>query len=204
MAMKSTFKNMVVCLTLICVICSGLLAGVYAVTAEPIAKANAEKLTGAIGEVLPPFEKLSDVKTIAFGGKEYSYYEVADGSGKVLGYAIESQEVGFSGPVSLMVGVLADGTVCSTKVLSHSETPGLGAKCVEPSFAGQFKNLDPAVKKLAVKKDGGDIDAITAATITSRAYSKAVALAVDIFGAISGEAAPACCGDCVNNGGTEK
>ncbi len=96
---------------------------------------------------------------------------------------------GFGGPVSLMVGVLNDGTVYNTKTLSHSETPGLGAKCTEPSFADQFRNLDPSAKKLSVKKDGGDIDAITAATITSRAYVEAVSLAVSVSKAIASEEA---------------
>lgn len=202
MAMKSTFRNMVVCLTLICIVCSALLSGVYALTAAPIEKANADKLNDAIGEVLPAFSSLSEAKTIELGGKTYSYYEVADSAANVVGYAINSAVGGFGGPVSLMVGVLADGTVYNTKVLSHSETPGLGAKCTEPAFADQFKNLDPSVKKLSVKKDGGDIDAITAATITSRAYTEAVALAVSISKAIKGEKVDAVEGATSKNGGT--
>ena len=77
-----------------------------------------------------------------------------------------------------------NGVIWNTKVLSQAETPGLGAKCVEPAFADQFKGFDPAAKKLAVKKDGGDVDAITASTITSRAYSDGLALAVKVFNAI--------------------
>lgn len=205
MALKSTFKNMVICLTLICVVCSALLAGVYALTAAPIEKAAAEKLTGAISEVLPPFETLSEQKTVELSGKTYSYYEVSDAEGNVLGYAVNAAETGFGGPVSLMVGVLADGTLYNTKVLSHSETPGLGAKCTEPAFADQFRNLDLSVTTLSVKKDGGDIDAITAATITSRAYVKTVALALDVFNAIKGENVDAVDGasTAVNNGGSE-
>lgn len=205
MALKSSFKNMVICLTLICVVCSALLAGVYALTAAPIEKANADKLTGAISEVLPPFETLSEEKTVELSGKTYSYYEVSDAEGNVLGYAVKAATGGFGGPVSLMVGVLPDGTVYNTKVLSHSETPGLGAKCTEPAFADQFKNLDPSVTSLSVKKDGGDIDAITAATITSRAYTATVALALDVFKAICGETVDAVEGATapVNNGGSE-
>ena len=204
MAMKSTFKNMVICLTLICVVCSALLSGVYALTAAPIEKATADKLNGAIGEVLPAFSSLSEVKTVELGGKTYSYYEVADSASNVIGYAINSSVGGFGGPVNLMVGVLTDGTVYNTKVLSHSETPGLGAKCTEPSFADQFRNLDPSVTRLSVKKDGGDIDAITAATITSRAYTEAVALAVSLSKAIMGEDVDAVEGaTSVNNGGTD-
>lgn len=204
MAMQSTFKNMVVCLTVICVVSSALLAGVYAVTKTPIEKANADKLVGAIGEVLPPFTTLSEEKSIIFDGKEYSYYAVADSASNILGYAVKSASGGFGGPVSLMVGVLADGTVYNTKTLSHSETPGLGAKCTEPAFADQFRNLDPSVKSLSVKKDGGDIDAITAATITSRAYTDAVALAVSISKAIKGGDIDSAEGAAsANNGGTD-
>lgn len=192
MAMKSTFKNMVVCLTVICLVCSVLLGGVYAITKAPIEKAAAEKLRGAIAEVLPEFSSMSESLSIEYDGQSYSYYEVSDSTGAVLGYAVTSASTGFGGPVSLMVGVLPDGVVYNTKVLSHSETPGLGAKCTEPAFADQFKMLNPAEKKLEVKKNGGDIDAITAATITSNAYTKAVALAVKVAGAIaaSGEALP--------------
>mgnify|MGYP004661191661 FL=1 len=177
---------MVICLTLICIVCSALLAGVYALTEAPIKKAAADKLNSAISEVLPEFSSLSEEKSIEFSGKTYSYYEVADSAANVLGYAVKAAVGGFGGPVSLMVGVLPDGTIYNTKVLSHSETPGLGAKCTEPAFADQFKGFDPSVKKLSVKKDGGDIDAITAATITSRAYTETVALAVAVSEAVRG------------------
>lgn len=74
-----------------------------------------------------------------------------------------------------MVGILPDGTVYNTSVLSHSETPGLGAKCTsDEHFMTQFKGWNPEQKKLLVKKDGGDVDAITASTITSRAYTLAI------------------------------
>ena len=203
---------MVICLTLICIVCSALLAGVYAITKAPIDKAAADKLNSAISEVLPEFSSLSEKMSIVFYGKTYFYYEVADSAANVLGYAVEAAVGGFGGPVSLMVGVLPDGTIYNTKVLSHSETPGLGAKCTEPAFADQFKGFDPSVKKLSVKKDGGDIDAITAATITSRAYTETVALAVAVSEAVRGvgfgveDVIDAFDGasSAVNNGGPEK
>ena len=81
-----------------------------------------------------------------------------------------------------MVGIAEDGTIHNTTVLSHSETPGLGAKCTtDEHFISQFRGFDPAAKTLAVKKDGGDLDAITASTITSRAYALAVSNAVAAF-----------------------
>ena len=73
-----------------------------------------------------------------------------------------------------------EGTVYNTSVFSHAETPGLGAKCTEPQFHDQFAGWNPGEKTLAVRKDGGDVDAITASTITSRAYTLAVANAVKV------------------------
>ena len=95
---------------------------------------------------------------------------------------------GFGGALSVMVGITEDGKVYNTSVISHSETPGLGAKCQsDEGFLGQFRGLDPASARLAVTKDGGDIDAITASTITSRAYTLAVANAVKVFGFLTSE-----------------
>ena len=98
------------------------------------------------------------------------------------GCAIISSTSGFGGLLTLMVGIAEDGTVHNTTVLSHSETPGLGAKCAtDERFLSQFRGFDPAAKTLAVRKDGGDLDAITASTITSRAYALAVSNAVNVF-----------------------
>jgi electron transport complex protein RnfG len=80
-----------------------------------------------------------------------------------------------------MVGIMPDGTIKDIEVVLHKETPGLGTKMTSPSFKDQFKNMDPAQVDIRVKKDGGDIDAITAATISSRAFSAATQLAVDTY-----------------------
>lgn len=175
MAAKSNLVNMALCLTLVCLFCAAILGGVYAVTLEPI-KAAAEKTTNeAISQVLPAGGTLSEIKTAEFDGVYYEYYESSDTSG-VVAYAVKTSSIGFGGPLQLMVGVLADGTVWATSVLSHSETPGLGAKCTSDlRFIEQWKGFKG---NFAVKKDGGDVDAITASTITSRAYAKAVGNAV--------------------------
>ena len=83
----------------------------------------------------------------------------------------------------MMVGFTPDGTVYNTSVISHSETPGLGAKITDESIKprAQIKGKDPAVNNITVSKDGGEIDAITASTITSRAFLKGVSLAYDVF-----------------------
>lgn len=183
MAIQSSFKNMTLCLFSVCLICSALLAVVYAVTAEPIEAAAQAKTNNSIAAVVPSFDGTPEKAEIEVGGKKYNYYAVSK-DGHPVGYAIESSAVGFSGPVVIMVGITADGVIYNTSVLSQSETPGLGAKCVEPDFADQFKNLDPAVKVLKVEKDGGDIEAITASTITSRAYCAAVETAMNVYRSI--------------------
>ena len=186
MAVKSSFKNMTVCLLAICLVCSALLAGVYALTKAPIDAAAKAKNEAAIMEVLPEGAvTIEEERTVDFGGASYSYNLAYDEHGNTVGCAINVSPVGFGGPIVIKVGFDADGVIWNTKVLSQAETPGLGAKCVEPSFSEQFKGFDPAQKKLAVKKDGGDVDAITASTITSRAYADGLALAAEVFQAIA-------------------
>ena len=176
---------MTVCLLAICLVCSGLLAAVYALTAEPIAAAAAAKNEAAIMEVLPETAvKIEEERTVEFEGASYAYNLAYDELGNVVGCAINVAPVGFGGPIAIKVGFDVNGVIWNTKVLSQAETPGLGAKCVEPAFADQFRQFNPSEKKLAVKKDGGDVDAITASTITSRAYSDGLALAVKVFDAI--------------------
>ena len=178
MAAKSNLTNMVLVLGLVCLACSAVLGGAYVITKAPIEAAAAAKTQAAVAQVLPHFE------TLEYNADNH-YYTAKDGEA-VVGYAIESTVVGFGGPLSLMVGVTVDGVVYNTSVLSHSETPGLGAKCsTDAKFMDQWRGFDPAVKKLSVKKDGGDVDAITASTITSRAYTLAVENALKTFDTIS-------------------
>ena len=186
MAVQSSFKNMSLCLLVICLVCSALLAGVYALTKEPIDAAAKAKNEAAIKEVLPEAAvAIEEARTVEFEGATYVYNLAYDAQGNTVGCAIDVAPVGFGGPIVIKVGFNADGVIWNTKVLSQAETPGLGAKCVEPAFSSQFKGFDPSQKKLAVKKDGGDVDAITASTITSRAYADGLALAVKVFNAIA-------------------
>lgn len=193
MAVKSSFKNMVLCLLAICFVCSALLAGVYALTKAPIDAAAAAKTNNAIAQVTPGFEGEPVMSTVLVAGREYTYYTVSK-DGKIAGYAIQTSSSGFCGALNLMVGMTAEGEIFNTSVLSHSETPGLGAKCTEPAFSDQFKGFNPFRKKLAVKKYGGDVDAITASTITSRAFCVALENAVAAFNAIAGAEEHKCCG----------
>lgn len=174
MAAASNFKNMVLCLFGTSLICSAILAGTYAVTKEPIDKTNEALKKEAIAKVLPEGGEISEAFDCEVGGQpSQCWYCTKDG--ERVATAVKSTVVGFGGPLEMMVGILADGTVYNTSVLSHSETPGLGAKCTtDEHFMTQFNGFDPAQKSLKVKKDGGDVDAITASTITSRAYAKAI------------------------------
>ena len=186
MAVQSTFKNMSLCLLVICLVCSGLLAGVYALTKEPIDAAAKAKNEAAIMEVLPEAAvTVEEERTVEFEGASYTYNLAYDELGNTVGCAINVAPSGFGGPVKMKVGFNADGIVWNVKVLSHAETPGLGAKCTEPAFSEQFCELDPSDdNNLKVKKDGGNLNAITASTITSRAYADGVAQAVEVFKAI--------------------
>ena len=191
MAVQSSFKNMSLCLLVICLVCSGLLAGVYALTKEPIDAASKAKNEAAIMEVLPETAvTVEEERTVEFEGASYTYNLAYDEQGNTVGCAINVAPVGFGGPILIKVGFDADGVIWNTKVLSQAETPGLGAKCVEQAFSAQFRGFDPATEKLAVRKDGGDVDAITASTITSRAYVNGLALACQVFHAIAGTPMP--------------
>jgi electron transport complex protein RnfG len=180
MAKESTFINMSVTLFAVCLIASAVLGGVYAVTKEPIAAAQLAKINGAIGGVVPAFDNApSDEKfEVEVNGKKSVVYPAKNG-GEIVGYAIEaSTSTGFGGNITLMVGFTPDGAIVKTSVISHAETPGLGAKITESEshFVTQFEGKNPADPnfKLSVKKDGGSVDAITASTITSRAFCDAV------------------------------
>ena len=191
MAVKSSFKNMTLCLLAICLVCSALLGGVQQLTKEPIAAAAAAKNEAAIKAVLPDVAvAIEEEREVEYQGKNYKYNLAYTENGEVAGVAINVASVGFGGPIEIKVGFDANGVIWNTKVLSQAETPGLGAKCVEPAFSDQFKGFDPAQKKLTVKKDGGDVDAITASTITSRAYSAALQTAVKVFQTIAGTPMP--------------
>ncbi|MCQ2187009.1 MAG: RnfABCDGE type electron transport complex subunit G [Bacteroidales bacterium] len=181
MAAKSTLKNMLLCLTAVCLFCSAILAVTYAVTLDPIAEASQAKTNASIARVLPAFSGNPELLSVKVGDVEYPYYKTESG------VAVLSTVNGFGGPLSLMVGITGETPeVFNTVVLSHSETPGLGAKCVSEDFSAQFKGWNPEQKKLQVSKDGGDVDAITASTITSRAYTLAIANAVEAYKAIAG------------------
>lgn len=177
---------MVICLTGTCLVCSALLALVYAVTAKPIEETAKALLKASVSAVLPEGGDLSEAMPLTVGGQASEYY-ASTVDGVPAAYAVKSTVVGFGGPLTVMVGITADGVIYNTSVLSHSETPGLGAKCTsDEKFTSQWKGFNPAEKILKVRKDNGDVDAITASTITSRAYTLAVENALSAMKTIGG------------------
>ncbi len=175
---------MVVTLFMVSAVAALALGAVYNVTKEPIALAKKKKLEAAIKVVLPEFDDIETIK-VGLGDDEDSLiYYVASKDDKVIGTAIKSWTMmGFSGKIEIMVGLLQDGTINNTAVVDHKETPGLGDKMdvAKSDFPLQFIGKDPGTYNLKVTKDGGEIDAITAATITSRAFCDAVQRAYDSF-----------------------
>ncbi len=172
---ESTFLSMSLTLLVISLVASASLGFIYNVTKEPIEKSKAEKVKAAIKVVLPDFKETIVVK-IPSDGDSLTCYIAVNGT-DTIGYAIETYtDTGFSGHIDLMVGFLKDGKIYNTAVLKHAETPGLGDKMdvKKSDFALQFKDKDATTFKLKVKKDGGDVQAITAATISSRAFCDAV------------------------------
>ncbi|MBO7287435.1 MAG: RnfABCDGE type electron transport complex subunit G [Bacteroidales bacterium] len=184
-AKKDTLLNMFVALFVICIVAGGVLGIVFNATKDPIAAAENAKRTAAIKNVLPDFKtlKTENIKSSVEGDNaEIPFHLAYDANNNFIGAAVETfTNKGFSGNISLMVGILADGTVKNISVLQHAETPGLGSKMEEETFKGQFNDKNPASFNFSVKKDGGDVDAITAATISSRAFCDAVNRALSTF-----------------------
>jgi Na+-translocating ferredoxin:NAD+ oxidoreductase subunit G len=188
--MQSTLRNMVMSLTLISLFASAALGFVYELTKEPIEISLLNKKLDAIKQVVPEFNNNPNEEMFKLPTGEGDSLEVypAKKGEEVVGYAIKSYtNKGFSGYIGLMVGFKPDGSIYNINILEQKETPGLGTKMVpegtpdQPSFKDQFKEKNPASFALKVKKDGGPVDAITAATISSRAFCDGVQRAYNTF-----------------------
>ena len=179
--MKSTMLTMFASLTGISIAAGAILAGVNMLTAAPIAEAKVAALNKAIKAVTPPFDNdpTKDVwKRPTSDGDSLLVYPAMEGE-KLVGVAVASNTMkGFSGEIKVIVGFDVEGKIINYSVLQHAETPGLGAKMQE--WFSMDKNKQSIIGRslaegdLKVSKDGGDVDAITAATISSRAFLNAV------------------------------
>jgi electron transport complex protein RnfG len=158
--MRETVRYGII-LAVICLMAGGLLAGVNTLTKGRIsAQLHAEEDVG-LKEVMPQAEQFIPVKQ----QENILYYKAVDKGGKLVGAVFKAQGKGYSSTIETMVGMFKDGTICAIKILDQNETPGLGANVAGPDFTGQFKN----------KKDLTDVQAITGATISSKAVMDSVA-----------------------------
>ncbi len=187
--LESNFKNMFLSLFTICLVVAALLAQVNKMTAKPIAEAKAMKLVNAIREVVPPFDNdpVAEAYKMPDGqGDSLTVYPAKKGD-EIVGFAVNSSSKnGFGGNIQIMVGFDTENKIVNYSVLQHSETPGLGSKMTQwfkdttkpnQSIIGR----DLSAGQLKVSKDGGNIDAITASTITSRAFLEAVNKAYAVY-----------------------
>ncbi|HNT29124.1 MAG TPA: RnfABCDGE type electron transport complex subunit G, partial [bacterium] len=181
--LESNFVNMFVVLLVIGLVAALALGFTYSKTRPEIEAAALKKQEKIITTVLDGISY--DNKPLAekyavdgFNGLEL--YPAKQG-GELVGVAVKTvSPSGYSGNVWLMVGFKPDGTINKTAVLEQKETPGLGTKMDTP-WKDQYNGKNPGTNNLKVKNEGGEIDAITAATISSRAFSEAVQKAYDAF-----------------------
>ena len=196
---------MVLVLTGISFFVAVILASTYAATKAPIEATRIAKQQQALKEVLPPFDYLDEPVLIELKGVTLSVYKAFDNTNNFVGAAVESfSKNGFSSEIKIMVGFDKEGQIVNYFVLEQQETPGLGTKMtywfkpavkaekslVEKLFGFEVKAVEknssvvgknPGRNKLTVSKDGGEIDAITAATISSRAFLEAIQNAYEVF-----------------------
>jgi len=182
---KDTFINMVVSLFVITIVAGFSLGFVNELTVGPIEKGKIERKVIALKMVLPEFDN-NPVEQVIMLKSEFAKDSVevypAFKEGAFVGAAvIGSTKKGFSGLIKIMVGFTPDGTIQNIQVLEQKETPGLGTKMKDEKFLAQFREKNPSVFNLKVTKDGGEVDALTGATITTRAFGEAVQMAYDAF-----------------------
>lgn len=187
--LKSSLTNMALVLTIIAIVAGAALASVNAITAPQIEKINADNLAAGIKKVMGSdniqvSEPETKQATIAGKEKSFTLYKVNDQQNKPMGVAVQTSENGFGGELRVLVGFDNEGTILGYTILQHAETPGLGAKAglwfqPENGESRTVVGKNPGKCNFTVSKDGGDIDAITASTITSRAFLLAIKNAYD-------------------------
>ena len=180
--LESSLLNMLLVLTGVAVVMGGVLAFVNHLTEGPIAQQKEKALADGIKAVMCVNDlkvaKTDEVKQNDTKGKEmvFTVYQIQDAQGKELGAAVESTTMGFGGNLKVLVGFDPAGKILGYTLLEQTETPGLGAKAdkwFQKGEKGDIIGKDPSTP-LTVSKDGGQVDAITASTITSRTFLLAV------------------------------
>lgn len=185
--MRELFKLAII-LTIICSAAATALALAYNLTKDPIAYQQRLKKLNAIKAVQPYYDNEPDQDFVDLpaaknkkGGEGLTRFYLTKREGIFTGAVFTVSAVGYGGVIDIMLGVTPDGTITGLQVLHHSETPGLGAKIAEKNFRQQFKSKNLSNIKWAVKKDGGEVDQITGATISPRAVVKAIHQGLELF-----------------------
>ncbi len=182
---ESSLINMVVALLLITLAAGLSLGYINDLTLEPKAKARLAKKVNALKMVLPEFdnEPVTDVVLLKpkVGLDSLELYPAFKGDAFVGAAVTGYSERGYSGLVKIMVGFTPEGEIKNIVVLEQKETPGLGTKIKGEKFLSQFRDKNPSQFDLKVKKDGGQVDALAGATISSRAFGEAAQQAYDAF-----------------------
>ena len=160
--MKQSIFNSTLVLTIVCVVCSGLLGYSYTATKDKIDAQGKDALTAQLKEIF------SDATS--FDEKE-GIYKVLNGN-KIIGYATLAESSGYSSKIKMLVGMDMDKKIKGVRIIYQAETPGLGTESIKPKFYEQFSGMES--KDIALKKYGGKIDGITGATITSGAITAGV------------------------------
>ncbi|MBR1648942.1 MAG: RnfABCDGE type electron transport complex subunit G [Alphaproteobacteria bacterium] len=183
---KSNLFNMIASMLIIAVGSAWAIGYVYQKTAAPIAEAKKLKTQTAISEVIGTFDNDPLAEKTAISGEDVELYPARE-DGEITSVAVKaSSNEGFGGKIELIMGILMDGTVSGYKIIEQNETPGLGTKVTEPKFSGQFVGLNAHDDNFDLKKDGGEIDAVTGATISSRAVVNAMKKAVSAYNKFAG------------------
>lgn len=181
--MKESLRYVVI-LTLITSL-SGLLLGVTErCTREPIEKQQAGQQLAALRAVLPPVDNAPDEDsvTLADGSARRTVYYRGRRQGRIVGVAFRvTSDKGYAGPIAIMIGVAPDGTLTGLEILQQNETPGLGNRIVASEFRDLFVGKKLNGYRWRVRKDGGDFDQISGATISSRAVVEGVAEGLERF-----------------------
>lgn len=177
--------KMVFTLTLIAVLSAFILGEVEQLTKAPIQEAKNQRELAAISEVVDEFDNnpfAERMIILSADKKDKLTLYPARKDGTINSVAIKTySNNGFGGKIEMMVGLFMDGSITGYKIIDHKETPGLGTKVSEPKFKDQFSGFSPKKNKLKVRQDGGDIDAVTAATISSRAVIDGITRAIDAY-----------------------
>ena len=181
--LESSFMNMMIVLTVITVVAAACLGAMNNATAEPIAASKKAKQEAAIKAVLPEFASVEEDNV-----NDQKIFRAYNANGEIVGIAIETAELGFGGDITTMVGFDTNGVLFEYSLLQHAETPGLGSKLfdwfkVKSDIRGAGADKMP----LRVSKDGGEYDAITAATISSRAFLNSINKAYETYQIALGE-----------------